>query len=140
MQTSDFLRAKDDCVVGGRIATTRKRAGRVVVRVTVGVRTGLLEECRIVFGPRAALTGGRGFVGTSAAVSVRVEPLTGALARHHTGASLDGQLGRTHAVQVGYAAGRFAVVLALFRVRELPGRQHPDRQVVAVYQRNVVEV
>jgi len=79
-------------------------------------------------------------VGTSAAVSVRVEPLTGTLACHHAGASLDGQLGRAHAVQVGHTAGRFTVVLAFFRVREIPSRQHPDRQVVAVHQRHVVEV
>lgn len=121
-QAGGCLRTKDDVVLGGWIAATRKRAGRVVVRVTVGVRTGLLEECRIVFGPRAALTSRRSIVGTSAAVSVRVEPLTGALARHHAGASLDGQLGRAHAVQVGHTAGRFTVVLAFFRVRELPGR------------------
>jgi len=107
-QARGCSRTKYYVVLGGWIATTRKR---VVVRVTEGVRTGLLEQCRIVFGPRATLTSRRS-----------VEPLTGALARHHAGASLDGQLGRAHAVLVGHTAGRFTVVLVFFRVRELPGR------------------
>jgi len=126
------------------IATTRERAGRDVERVTSGVRTRILNECRIVvFGPRADLTSRLGVVGTQAAVSVRVEMRTGTMARHHPPGAIscpDGQLGRAHAVQVGHTVGRFAIVLAFFRVREIPGRHHPDRQVVAIQHRHAVEV
>jgi len=52
---------------------TLKRASRVVERVTVGVRTGFLEEWWIVLGPRAALTSGWGSVDTLATITVRVE-------------------------------------------------------------------
>jgi len=114
---------------------TREQAGTVVVRVTVGFRTGRLEQRRIVLRPRAALTGGQGVVGTSAAVFVRVELGACALARHdHAAGHPDGQLARAITIQVGHTAGRFAVVLVVTRVREPPGRHHPDRQVVAVHQ------
>jgi len=95
---------------------TRKHASRVVERVTVGVRTGFLEEWRIVLGPRTSITSLWGGVDTLAAITVRVEQRTGALARHHPGAigRLDGQFFRALAVQVGNTVSRLAVG-AVFR-------------------------
>ena len=113
---------------------TRKRASRVVERVTVGVRTCFLEEWWIVLGPRAAVTSGWGGVDTLAAITVRVEQRTGALARHHTGAigRLDGQFVRTLAVQVGNTVSRLAVD-AVFRCHWIFVRHNLDRQVKSVH-------
>jgi len=79
-------------------------------------------------------------VGAPAAVSVCVELRTGAHARHHIGAAPNCQLRRTSAVQIGYTAGRLAVVLTFFTACEVRGWQHSHWQVVTVYQRHVVEV
>lgn len=81
-------------------------------------------------------------MGASAAVSVCVKLRTGAIARHHNGAtgSPDYQLRRTSTVQIGHTTGRLAVIFAFITASELRGRQHPDWQVVAVHQRHVVVV
>jgi len=107
---------------------TGKHASRVVERITVGVRTGFLEECRIVLGPRAALTSGWGGVDPLATITVRVEQRTGALARHHAGAigCIDGQFDRTLAVQVGHTVSRHAVG-AVFRCHLIFIWHNPDR-------------
>lgn len=111
--------------------------------MTVGVRTCILKERRIIFfWPRADFTSRLAVVGTNAAVGVRVGMRTGTMARHHPRAISrpDSQLGRANAVQVGHTVSRFAIVLAFFRVCEIPGRYNPDRQVVAFQHRHAVKV
>jgi len=109
----------------------------------VGVRTCILKErWIIVFGPRADFTSRLAAVDTKATVGVRVEMRTGTMARHQLRAinRPDGQLGRANAVQIGHTVGRFAIVFAFFRVREIPDRYNPDRQAVAFQRRHAVEV
>jgi len=85
--------------------------------------------------PRVAITSGWSGVDTSATITVRVEQRTGALACHHAGVigHLNGEFGRTFAVQVGNTVSRFAVG-AVFWCRYIFVRHNPDRQVKSVHQ------